>query len=342
MLHPITDQPYNAETPMHALRSKPTPVESFYVRNHFDVPIVNADHYEIIVNGAVAFPIEYSLDQIKEFPEKNLMMVMECAGNGRSSMKPKINGTPWDLGAISQAEFTGTSLRNILKEVKLADDVREIRFSGADRGKLHTGETENYIRSLPVEMAQHPDTMIVWKMNGQEITPQHGYPLRLVVPGWYGMASVKWLNEITALSQPFEGFFQSQEYVYIGEEGIPDQTPVTKMRVRSIITQPVTGTMHRNESINFSGIAWSGVGKVDKVELSFDHGENWLTTTLEPAPTSYAVTRWDFDWHPKGAGQYTIISRATDSVGNMQPLNSVWNKGGYGNNLVHQIKITVE
>jgi DMSO/TMAO reductase YedYZ molybdopterin-dependent catalytic subunit len=126
LFHPITEQPYNAETPIHALSSKLTPVDLFYVRNHFDVPKVNAVHYEIIVNGTVAFPLKYSLLQLKEFPEKNLTMVMECAGNGRSSMKPKINGTPWDLGAISQAEFTGTSLRNILKEVKLADDVREI------------------------------------------------------------------------------------------------------------------------------------------------------------------------------------------------------------------------
>jgi DMSO/TMAO reductase YedYZ molybdopterin-dependent catalytic subunit len=139
---------------------------------------------------------------------------------------------------------------------------------------------ENYIRSLPVEIAQHPDTMVVWKMNGQELTPQHGYPLRLIVPSWYGMASVKWLNEITALTQPFDGFCQTQEYVYIGEESIPDQTSATKMRVRSIITQPESGTLLRNESINLLDVAWSGEGKVEKVELSFDQRGNWVDLLL--------------------------------------------------------------
>ena len=342
MLHPVTERPFNAETPIHALRSEPTPTDSFYVRNHFDVPLENADRYKIRITGAVAFPKEYSLNDLKEFPEKNLSIVMECAGNGRSSMNPKIIGTPWDLGAISQAEFSGTSLFHILKEATLADDIREIKFSGADRGILHTGETENYIRSLPVEVAQHPDTMLVWKMNGQELTPHHGYPLRLIVPGWYGMASVKWLNEITALTQPFDGFFQAQEYVYVGEEGIPDQTPVTKMRIRSIITHPETGMIIGNGSINLSGVAWSGEGTVEKVDLSFDQGENWVETSLEPSLTSYDVARWEYDWHPTGRGRYLIISKATDTSGRTQPLNPIWNKGGYGNNTVHQIEVRVE
>ncbi len=184
--------------------------------------------------------------------------------------------------------------------------------------------------------------MLVWKMNGQELTPHHGYPLRLIVPGWYGMASVKWLNKITALTQPFDGFFQAQEYVYVGEEGIPDQTPVSKMRIRSIITHPETGTIIGNESINLSGVAWSGEGTVEKVELSFDQGENWVETSLEPSLTRYDVARWEYDWHPTGSGRYLIISKATDTSGRTQPLNPIWNKGGYGNNTVHQIEVRVE
>lgn len=341
-LQPVSARPFNAETPLGVLENETTPTDLFYVRNHFDVPSLDVDRFKLTINGAVAKPLELSLDQIKELPEKNSTIVMECAGNGRSSMTPKIKGTSWNLGAISQAVFSGTSLHNILDMTSLSDDVREIRFSGADQGKIHSGETEHYIRSLPLEVANHPDTLIVWKMNDQDLTSQHGYPLRLIVPGWYGMASVKWLQEITAITQPFTGFFQSKEYVYIGEHGIPDQTPVANMRVRSLITNPEVGTKISGETIHISGIAWSGEGMVEKVELSFNQGENWQLTTLNPASTIHGLSRWEFDLHPEEAGRYSIIARATDSAGNEQPLKSIWNKGGYGNNAAHQIELTIE
>ena len=340
-LQAVTDRPFNAETPFSALRMDQTPVDLFYVRNHFDVPDIDSDDYTIKINGAVTRSFEFSLDQLYEYPEQNLTVVMECAGNGRSSMRPVIKGTPWNLGAISQAEFTGTPLHNILDKSLLSEQVQEIRFTGADRGKIHSGETENYIRSLPVEIANHPDTMVVWKMNGQDLPPQHGYPLRLIVPGWYGMASVKWLYEITAISQPFNGFFQSQEYVYIGEEGTPDHTPVTNMRVRSIFTEPDDGAKISDDNIHVTGIAWSGEGNVQKVEISFNGGDNWLPSNLHPSPTTYGITRWEFDWHPDRAGRHSIIAQATNSSGNTQPVQPVWNKGGYGNNGVHQIQIVV-
>jgi DMSO/TMAO reductase YedYZ molybdopterin-dependent catalytic subunit len=179
-------------------------------------------------------------------------------------------------------------------------------------------------------------------MNDQDLTSQHGYPLRLIVPGWYGMASVKWLQEITAITQPFTGFFQSKEYVYIGEHGIPDQTPVANMRVRSLITNPEGSTKISGDTIHISGIAWSGDGKVEKVELSFDNGDIWHEAALQPASTGYEVARWEYKWQPKEAGRYSIIARAKDTQGNTQPLKSIWNKGGYGNNAAHQIELTIE
>ena len=179
-------------------------------------------------------------------------------------------------------------------------------------------------------------------MNDQDLTSQHGYPLRLIVPGWYGMASVKWLQEITALTQPFTGFFQSKEYVYIGEHGIPDQTPVTNMRVRSLITNPEGGTKNSGKTIHITGIAWSGEGIVEKVELSFDKEENWLEAALHPASTGYEVASWEYEWQPEKTGQFTITARAMDSQGNTQPLKSIWNKGGYGNNAAHQIELIIE
>jgi len=341
-LQAVTDRPFNAETPLKALSSKQTPTELFYVRNHFDIPEIDSDDYTIKINGAVTRPFELSLDQLYKYPEQNLTVVMECAGNGRSSMKPKIKGTSWNLGAISQAEFTGTPLHYVLEAANLAKDTKEIRFTGSDHGLLRTGDTENYIRSLPLEMALHPDTILAWEMNGEILSFQHGFPLRLVVPGWYGMTSVKWLWEITALTRPFNGFFQSQEYVYIGEQGIPDKTPVTNMRVRSLIIEPESGSSFKKDKINLSGIAWSGDGAVVKVELSFDGGESWIETALQATMSNYEVTRWEYDWQPNSTGRYKIIARATDSSGNTQPLKSLWNKGGYGNNSAHQINLFIE
>jgi DMSO/TMAO reductase YedYZ molybdopterin-dependent catalytic subunit len=341
-LQAVSEFPFNAETPISALGIDPTPVELFYVRNHFDVPALDSDRYTIRINGAVTNPFNLTLDQLHQYPEQNLTMVMECAGNGRSSMSPAINGTAWNLGAISQAQFTGTPLSNILESVTFSGDIQEIKFTGSDQGIIHTGEKQAYARSLPLEIAMLPDTLLVWKMNGEPLSPHHGFPLRLLVPGWYGMASVKWLQEITALTRPYEGFFQSQEYVYMGEEGIPDHTPVTNMRVRSLIVALEAGSSHGKDSIHISGIAWSGDGKVVKVELSFNGGESWIEADLGSTSSNYEVTRWEYNWQPKGTGKFKLIARATDSSGYTQPLKSLWNKGGYGNNSVHQINIFVE
>ena len=341
-LQPVTDQPYNAETPLSALSSKITPTDLFYVRNHFDVPLLDESDYRLKINGDISKPIELSLAQLKRFPEKSMIFSMECAGNGRSGMKPKIKGTPWNLGAISQANFSGTALRDVLAKVELPEGVSEILFTGGDRGKVHSGETENYARSLPVEIAYHPDTMLVWEMNGEELAPSHGYPLRLIVPGWYGMASVKWLSEITPISEPFQGIFQTQEYVYVGEADVPDNTPVTTMRVRSLITNPENNSKLSSNTITLTGIAWSGDGKVEQVQLSFDDGKNWLNAELQPARSNYEFSSWSYKWHPERMGDWSIISRAADSVGNIQPFESIWNKGGYGNNAVHIIHLTIK
>ena len=292
--------------------------------------------------GSVSNPHALSLDQLKEFPEKRLNVLMECAGNGRSYMSPKISGTPWNLGAVSQAEFTGTSLCYLLEHASLSADTEEIKFKGADKGKIPAGETENYIRSLPVDKALHPDTMIAWKMNGAELTHQHGYPLRLVVPGWYGMASVKWLKEITVLPHPYEGFFQSQEYVYSEGKDDLEQTPVTNIRVRSLITNLDSGKKVGREMTKISGIAWSGEGEIVKVAVSVNLGITWNETSLHASSSKYEAAWWEFDWSPKQVGLHTIMVRATDSSGSSQPLKSIWNKGGYGNNVVHQIQVIVE
>jgi DMSO/TMAO reductase YedYZ molybdopterin-dependent catalytic subunit len=338
----VTENPFNAETPFSALKDDPTASDSFYVRNHFPIPNLDLPEFRLKVNGSLRDPLEISLDQLKSYGETKLIAVMECAGNGRTSMKPAIKGTAWNLGAVSQAEFTGTSLLNLLNEADPSTVAVEVRFTGADQGKIHTGEINRYARSLPLEAAMHPDTLLVWEMNGQPLSAQHGFPLRLVVPGWYGMASVKWLHEITLLTEPFSGFFQTQEYVYIGEEGTADNTPVTNMRVRSLILEPEKGASFDQETVQISGIAWTGAGKVTKVELSFDEGKNWTTAKIRPANIAYGTARWEYHWKPEHRGVISIIARASDSNGDVQPLEPRWNKGGYGNNGVHRVKIFIK
>lgn len=340
-LKPVSDKPFNAETPFAALHSDVTPADLFYVRNHFDVPSLDINQFSLNVNGAVANPLELSIEQLKEFPERNLLVVMECAGNGRASMNPAIKGTPWNLGAISQANFTGTSLRNILESIDYSKDAIEVRFTGMDQGMVRTGGMAQFARSLPLEVALHEDTILAWQMNGDPLPLQHGFPLRLVVPSWYGMASVKWLEEIAVLTEPFEGFFQTKEYVYIDEDGTANETPVSNIRVRTLILEPADGSAIKKDIIQVSGVAWTGKGRIARVEISFDQGTQWIEAKIEPPTSPYGTYRWKHLWRPETPGQYMIAARAYDSEGNIQPLNSRWNKGGYGNNVIHQLTVSI-
>jgi sulfite oxidase len=341
-LQPVTSNPLNAETPLSALEETATPVDLFYVRNHFDVPVIDEDQFILHVKGEVAKPVRLTLAQIKGFPEVNLRMVMECAGNGRTSMRPTIKGTPWDLGAISQGVFTGTPLKHILELAGYAKDSNEVKFTGADRGEVRTGDNVPYARSLPLDVALHTDTLVAWALNDQPLTSEHGFPIRLVVPGWYGMASVKWLEEITVLQQPFKGFFQFEEYVYLSEEGVPDHTPDTQMRVRSLILNPLDKAVIDLAPVQVSGIAWTGNGPVTKVEVSFDDGEHWDEAQIESPSSEYGTYHWQYSWRPESTDTYQITARAYDSEGHVQPLKSLWNKGGYGNNKAHQITVDVQ
>ena len=340
-LQPVTEEPYNAETPMFVLGYDPTPSNLFYIRNHFDVPTFDADHFALTVNGAVAKLLQFSLEKLKEYPGKSLSVVMECAGNGRASMNPPIKGTPWNLGAISLAHFSGIGLHRILEMAGYSENASEVLFTGADQGVIRSGEIEPYARSLPLEVALHEDTILAWQMNGEPLPLQHGFPLRLVVPGWYGMAAVKWLREITVLTEPFNGFFQTKEYVYSGEKGIAENTPVTNMQVRSLILEPVDGLDLSLDTIQVSGIAWTGNGTLTRVELSFDDGNKWVEAAIDPPTSSYSATHWQYLWKPASPGQYTITARAYDSEGNVQPLTSRWNRGGYGNNASHRITVSI-
>lgn len=337
----LTERPFNAETPHEALINEVTPSDLFYVRNHFDVPQIEPGQWRLEAHGEAGYSIRLSLDQIKEMPAISSLVILECAGNGRSRMDPTPSGTPWNLGAVSQARFTGTPLHNVLRSLNLSDRTIEILFIGADKNQSSAGQI-NYARSLPIDVATNPETMLVWEMNGEPLQGHHGYPLRLLVPRWYGMASVKWLERVVALNKPYQGFFQRDEYVYKGELGVKDGTPVTNMRVRSLILDPSPGSKVGGGEVLISGIAWTGEGHITRVEISFDQGKNWEETALTPSNSACAAQVWKHLWQPKSPGDHTISARASDSEGNIQPLSPRWNQGGYGNNSVHEIVVTIE
>jgi DMSO/TMAO reductase YedYZ molybdopterin-dependent catalytic subunit len=243
---------------------------------------------------------------------------------------------------VSIVEFTGTPLSSLLEELGIRGSSNEVVFVGSDKGKVSQGREVFYTRSLPVKVAISPDIILAWEMNGEPLSPEHGFPLRLVVPGWYGMASVKWLNEIKFVEEPFKGFFQNEHYVYTEEEGTAEGEPVRQIRVRSLIHKPETGTEFERELIEISGVAYSGEGEISKVELSFNAGKSWEPARLEELSSAYTAQRWSIAWLPDQPGVYNIFSRATDVAGNSQPLEQRWNRLGYGNNGVQKVIITIK
>jgi len=337
----ISQQPLNAETPQSVLREQITPNNSFYVRNHFEVPRIDDSTWKLKVEGAVNNPIDFTLESIQALPQRDMVVLLECAGNGRTTLDPPVNGILWDLGAVAQAKFTGTPLHNLLDLVEIPTNTVEVLFTGADSGEVRTGESTPYARSLPIDLVLHPDVMLVWAMNDEPLPSNHGYPLRLLVPGWYAMASVKWLQQISFLNTHFEGFFQHSEYVYLEIEDLQDGAPVKEVRVRSMILSHFDEDSVAIGIQQISGIAWSGEGDIIEVSISINGGAEWHPAELVRSTNQYGWTQWHTRLEFSQPGTYSLIARATDSGGNMQPLSQFWNRGGYGNNVVQQIKLHV-
>ncbi len=340
-LRVLEDDPFNAEVSLAEL-SEPGEGSLHYVRNHFDVPELDPASWQLTVDGAVKKKSSLSFEDLKRFPTRTLTVTLECAGNGRTLMSPAPGGTPWTHGAVSTATFTGTPVREVLGPENLPPDVEEILFVGADSGPVEEQEDDiPFARSLPLGKALDPDTLLAWKMNGKPLPRNHGFPLRVVVPGWYAMASVKWLTRVSALTEPFQGHFQTSSYVYRGEEGTPDETPVTRIRVRALIARPQNGENVPPDGCTIRGAAWSGHGDVVRVEISDDGGDSWREAKLEEPLSPHAAAPWHVDWTPEETGEHTLLARATDEAGHTQPLEHRWNEGGYGNNAVQRVKVQV-
>jgi sulfite oxidase len=337
---PLTSRPLNAETPLPGLTSALTPSRSFYVRSHFDIPRIGGEDWTLALEGAVERPTQLGLRDLLALPSRDVWMTLECAGNGRRAMDPVPPGLAWGFGAVGTARFTGVPLALLLDRARVRSDAEEVLFVGADRGAVESGRVVPFARSLPLDVARHPDTLLALAMNGLPLRPEHGYPARLIVPGWYAMASVKWLARIEVLTGRFDGFFQKDDYVYAGEEGSSRSTPVSLMRVRSVIGTPAEGAELPPGSVEIAGTAWSGQPPVVRVEVSVDGGTSWQDAELGSAPSPNAARPW---WHRVrlDVGSHSILARATDSAGNVQPTEPIWNARGYGNNVTHRIEVNV-
>lgn len=332
----------NHSMPLEALREDITPAGLHYLLTHFDIPYIAPDTWSLRIGGAVSGEIELSLEDIKSRPAVTMPVTLECAGNGRSLLRPRPLSQPWVLEAVGTAEWTGTPLAPILAEAGLASDAVELVFTGADHG-IQGGSEEAYARSLTVAQAMHPEVMLVYEMNGVPLPPQHGAPLRLLVPGWYGMASVKWLASIEAVTTRFEGFQQAVAYHYLqGPEG--PGLPVTRIRVRSLMVPPgIPDFFTRNRVVDagpvmLRGRAWSGHGEIERVEVGID-GE-WLPAQLDAPAGDFAWRGWSMLWLAT-TGEHELRCRAMDSSGALQPVGQVWNYQGMGNNMAQRVQVTV-
>lgn len=320
-----------------------TPAPSAYVRTNFGVPTLPADH-TIVVDGAVERTLTLSVEALRARPQHTVRATMECAGNDRLDMRPLPVGEPWQHGAVSTLEWSGVSLASLLREAGVQADALEVLVTGADAGPREDAVGDEavhgvrFARALPLADALRPETLLALAMNGAPLTPDHGAPVRLAVPGWYGMASVKWVTRITVRTAPFTGYFQQQRYVYDDGTSV---TPVQRMRVKSVITAPVEGAVTAR-TVTVTGWAWSGDGAITRVEVGLDGGNDWREATLGTPVSAEAWTPWSCTLALPRVGRFVLRSRATDASGATQPDQIVWNRLGYGNNAVRQVVITAE
>ncbi|MEV7613815.1 sulfite oxidase [Streptomyces sp. NPDC089799] len=342
----VTTDPYNAQTPSAALAEPVTPVGAFFVRDHFGIPEPDPRTWRLRFDGAVEAPFELRHDDLLALPHRELDVVLECAGNGRGMMSPRPPGLPWDQRAVGCARFAGVPFRALAARALIRPDAVEIVFAGADAGTVRDRRV-HFERSLPRAAALHPDTLLATRMNGEPLAPEHGAPVRLVVPGRYAVADVKWLVGIRAVTEPFTGVFQAEEYVYEDARGTPEG-PVTAVRVKSLITAPEPDTaLRRDHETVVRGRAWSGGGfRVCAVEVKAafqddDPAPEWQQAELEPPAGRYAWTAWSFRWTPHRPGPCRVLARASDTHGDTQPVRPPWNARGYGCNPVASVDVVV-
>jgi sulfane dehydrogenase subunit SoxC len=337
----------NHGMPLEALCYAITPRGLHYLLIHYDIPVVDANAWRLRVRGQVDRPLELSLDELRARPAVDLVSTMECAGNGRARIEPHVVSQPWLAEAVGTAHWRGCELSPLLEEAGVDGNAAEILFTGLDRG-IEGDEEQLFKRSLSLDDARSSGSILAYEMNGEALAPQHGFPLRLVVPGWYGMTNVKWLAEIEGLAEPFTGFQQAMGYRLRRDED-DEGVPLNRMLPRALMVPPgIPEFLSRRRTVapapcRIEGRAWSGQAPIAKVEVSFDGGATWSDAEIESdtvLQSRWAWRGWSTTWDAV-PGEYELCCRATDEAGNTQPLLPEWNVGGYANNAVHRIPVTV-
>ena len=333
----------NHGMPLEGLRYDITPVGMHYLLIHFDIPAADAETWAVDVGGLVERPFTLSVADLRSRPAVTMPVTLECAGNGRARLDPRPHSQPWLDEAVGTGTWTGTPLRPILEDAGLGPSAIEVVFRGADHGMQGDVE-QDYERSLSIADAMRDDVLLAYELNGRPLPPQHGFPVRLLVPGWYGMTSVKWLRAITAVAEPFEGY---QMWAYRLRQDEDDEgTAVTRMAPRALMIPPgFPEFFTRSRTLDagpvvLEGRAWSGWGRVTRVEVSVDGGASWSDAQLSEPVGTYAWRHWTHGWTAE-AGTHELVVRATDETDRVQPTEPPWNHHGLSNNLVQRVLVVV-
>lgn len=333
----IRGVPYNVEAPPDAFGALLTSAADRFVRTNFPIPQIDRDRHVVQVGGAVTRPHVLTVGELSRLPRATATVTTECAGNHRTTLFPLPPGEPWGGGAVSTGQWSGVPLRAVLDSAGLLPEAVEILFTGADQGVAGDRDGVHFARSLPLAKALEEDVLLAFELDGSPISLAHGGPLRLVVPGWYGMASVKWVTRIEALTSPFEGYFQKERYVF--REPGSEPSPVTVIRVKSIFLESKIAAPLRPTVLH--GLAWSGSGRIAKVEIAAAGGAPWRAARLVGPDLPRCWRSWEADWTPDGIGRHVLRCRATDEAGNVQPEAPRWNDLGYGANGVQSLVVDV-
>ena len=335
----LSEIPDVRSTPLEALELGETPTDLHFRRNHFAYPDVGTAPWVLEVAGAVKRPLRLTVSDLRDCRERTLDVVLECAGHRRAELEPRVAGLPWGAGAVSQARWTGVLLGCVLREAEPLPGACEAVLVGADRG-VHdpAGREIEFARSIPLDKALQRDSLVAWAMNGKPLTPEHGAPLRAVIPGHYAVDSVKWLHRVDVVTEPFRGFFQETDYRFVGAQGVPNGTEVRAVPVHSLVTSPAEGDVLSTGLATLRGVAWGGSG-IARVEISVDGG-TWIPADLEESTGTYAFRRWSLSWEAS-PGSHQVAARATDRDGATQPARPLWNVRGYGNHSVHHVDFAV-
>jgi sulfane dehydrogenase subunit SoxC len=335
----------NHGMPLEALRYDVTPVGLHYLLTHYDIPRVDPESWRLRVDGLVDRELELSLGELRARPPVEVTATMECAGNGRARFDPRPLSQPWLDEAVGTGRWRGVSLGAVLEEAGVSEGALEVVCTGLDRG-VEGGEVQQFQRSVTLDEARREEVVLAYELNGEPLPPQHGFPLRLVVPGWYGMTNVKWLERLTAVDTPFTGYQQQSAYRFKADEDDAG-TPLARMAPRALMVPPgVPDFPDRRRHVQLGpcvleGRAWSGSAPVATVEVSTDGGASWHLADLRPAESRWAWAAWSFTWEPETPGQYELRCRAVDEAGNGQPAAAAWNVGGYVNNGIQRVAVTV-